>query len=74
LKVAYLYTIAFLPKISDGVPANKTAFYVTLKDFFTTAFGIPFSKYIEMTDDEVPQVKVCAIYHFKVYLFSMMIY
>ncbi|XP_060594980.1 NPC intracellular cholesterol transporter 1-like isoform X2 [Ruditapes philippinarum] len=46
-----------LTRNEDGVPANKTAFYVTLKDFFTTAFGIPFSKYIEMTDDEVPQVK-----------------
>ncbi|KAL4218800.1 Patched domain-containing protein 3 [Mactra antiquata] len=44
-------------KNEDGFPANKTVFYQSLQKFFTSALGVPFSKYIEFTDDEVPQVK-----------------
>ena len=37
-------------------------FYITLKEFFGNPLGIPFSRYIEFTDDEVPTVKVLAFF------------
>lgn len=55
-----LYVGIFYPNVvlnADKVPKNASEFYILLKSFFTTALGIPFSKYIEMTDHVPPQIK-----------------
>ncbi|XP_052790875.1 patched domain-containing protein 3-like isoform X1 [Mya arenaria] len=46
----------FKPKNEDGIPEDEDEFYITVKKFFESPLGIPFSKYIEFTDDTVPRI------------------
>lgn len=42
-----------------GMPVNKTHFYTNLKPFLESPIGAPFSKYLEITGSEVPDIKWC---------------
>ena len=47
----------------DGYPNNTEEFYDLLDEFLQSTFGLPFSKYIELSESKPKNIKVGTVFN-----------